>query len=127
MARTKSPSQQNEAAEPPKLVRRNKPAEPTVAQQPVRMVRKNIPDEIKMKTRCHWPCPCGGTVPDAPDYCEFSWFVPRANTWCVDASTCNFHCGEKLECEAFKRFKQLMKERRVADEMERDRNNAEQK
>lgn len=71
--------------------------------------------EITMENRCYWPCPCGGTVPDAPDHCVFSVPAPKGPGKCVDAAVCLTCCGDRGICEAYQNFKRAIRARRAQD------------
>jgi len=80
--------------------------------------RTKMPDdkEYVMKTRCHWPCPCGGTVPDVPATCKYRKYVDRANTYCVDAQLCT-RCDQRVVCGALERHGRMISKRRKEDEV----------
>lgn len=80
--------------------------------------RRQVPPEYERETRCYWPCPCGGTVPDAPDHCVWRKRRGKANTYCTDASICASICPDKGVCDAYKDFKKRIKERKRHDELE---------
>lgn len=80
--------------------------------------RRQVPPEYERETRCYWPCPCGGTVPDAPDHCVWRKRRGKANTYCTDASICASQCPDKGVCDAYKDFKKRIKERKRHDELE---------
>lgn len=78
--------------------------------------RTRMPDdkEYLMKTRCHWPCPCGGTVPDAPASCAHRRFTSKAATHCVDAQLCT-RCGQRASCDAFDNYTIMVRQRHQED------------
>ena len=105
MARTKGPT-----PEQPTAPRRTTRPEQT----PVNPRRTRCP-EITMENRCYWPCPCGGTVPDAPDHCVFSTEAPKGHGMCVAATACLMLCGDRIECDAYKNYHKLVRARRAQD------------
>lgn len=80
--------------------------------------RRQVPPEYERETRCHWPCPCGGTVPDAPEHCVWSKKRGKANTLCTDAVICASQCPDKGVCEAYQEFRRQIKDRKRKDELE---------
>lgn len=79
--------------------------------------KRKLPEEVQKKTRCYWPCPCGGTVPDAPEWCAYRKPAPcpGANTFCTPACICEFTCGDHFVCDAYKRYRKEVKAQRAAD------------
>ena len=64
--------------------------------------------------RCAWKCPCGGTVPDTPRWCEHR----KEREWghfCTDAVICGHYCTESKDCDAFIEFKRRVTARRADD------------
>jgi ribosomal protein S20 len=80
--------------------------------------RRQVPPEYERETRCYWPCPCGGTVPDAPDHCVWRKRRGKANTYCTDASICASQCPDKGVCESYQEFRRQIKDRKRKDELE---------
>lgn len=83
-----------------------------------RPIRRTVSTEYELETRCDWPCPCGGTVPDAPDHCVWSKKRGKANTLCTDAVICASQCPDKGVCEAYQEFRRQIKDRKRKDELE---------
>lgn len=115
MQRLNKPQPQTQA-----MVRRPKEEQP--------MVRKTThpqKEAVVTEQMCHWPCPCGGTVPNTPDHCVFSKRSPKGHTDCADASACLTMCGDIEDCDAYKKFKLAVKERHLQDVYKRERRNGE--
>lgn len=74
---------------------------------PVRS-RRSLPPEEPMF--CHWKCPCGGTVPDAPEYCLWRFFVARSGKWCCEAAFCAWKCEDNVTCEAYRKYQIKVRE-----------------
>lgn len=74
-----------------------------------------IPEDIFYATRCFFPCPCGGTVPDVPSYCKHGQTQTRAKTSCADVMCCVQSCEYNNVCEAYAKYIKMTKKRREAD------------
>lgn len=64
--------------------------------------------------RCAWKCPCGGTVPDTPRWCEYRKERERGH-FCTDAVVCGHFCSDSKDCDSFLQFKKLIKEQQLID------------
>jgi len=120
MARTSAPepnevAKQIESGELTQTGRTRRTAPPSIQEVPAPSSRRTLPQDAFMKTRCFWPCPCGGTVPDAPEWCEWRKPNAKAGTYCTDAAICAFTCDDRFSCTAYKRYKELVKERHDKD------------
>lgn len=91
---------------------------PAEAPQPTR--RRNLPEVHIRNTRCHWPCPCGGTVPDVPESCPHRKFVSKPSTYCTDVLSCMHSCPDKLECESLRAYFKMVGDVREYDRREGD-------
>jgi len=78
--------------------------------------RTKMPDdkEYVLASRCHWPCPCGGTVPDVPSGCKHKKYVARPQTYCTDVQVCHT-CKDNITCNALLRFHKLVDKRKRID------------
>lgn len=78
--------------------------------------RTKMPEdkEYLLATRCYWPCPCGGTVPDVPESCKHRKFAAKAKTFCTDSQLC-ISCTQRITCPAFEKWNNLIKKRRKED------------
>lgn len=82
----------------------------TIVEEPVRSGRTIFAEE----ERCAWKCPCGGTVPDTPRWCEYRKERERGH-FCTDAVVCGHFCPDRKECDAYIEFKKMVVERRAED------------
>ena len=74
------------------------PANPPV------VMRRNPPKMVRTTIVCYWPCPCGGTVPGAPSWCDKrKKYSDRARVFCVDVLIC-MECADNEVCEAYLKY-----------------------
>ena len=84
-------------------------------EQPVIKSCRQVPVDYNMETRCHWKCPCGGTVPDAPESCKWRQYSNKAATYCTSVGLCISVCPERPMCRAFINFRTMIKKRHQQD------------
>ena len=78
--------------------------------------RTKISEEAYYLTRCWWPCPCGGWIPDAPSHCAFAKRRGKNKSdRCADIITCVRTCMDYKECSAYQKARQIMKMRHKQD------------
>jgi len=81
-------------------------------------INRRIPESYERDTRCFWSCPCGGTVPFAPEHCQWKKQRGKNKESCTDAILCVTRCPDRITCTAFKNFQLWNKERKKNDEIE---------
>lgn len=79
------------------------PADPIHTQEHEAATKSTPPSLYK----CRWPCPCGGTVPNAPPTCTKPKRVPKkqnpAGVDCIDILVCE-QCDDRFQCPAYATF-----------------------
>lgn len=92
------------------------------SEQPVISKRTKYDEMHIYNTRCWWPCPCGGTIPDAPPHCKWAKRRGKKNSdRCVDIIVCVRTCPDSKECEALQKARKIHKERHRKDVAETER------